>query len=40
MQLKFTNIPPETIFIIIGVIYGLAFLFITPPFYVVPDEAS
>ncbi len=39
MRIKF-NIPPETIFIIIGVIYGLAFLFITPPFSVVPDEGS
>jgi uncharacterized membrane protein len=38
MQLKFNNIPPETIFIIIGLIYGLAFLFITPPFNKVPDE--
>jgi len=39
MRLKIINIPPETIFIIIGLIYGLAFLFITPPFFVVPDEA-
>ncbi len=30
--LKLRNIPPELIFVIVGLIYGLAFLFIIPPF--------
>ena len=40
MKIKILNFQPENIFIIIGLIYGLAFLFITPPFFVVPDEAT
>lgn len=30
--LKLGNIPPELIFVILGLIYGLAFLFVIPPF--------
>lgn len=40
MRLKFLNIQPETFFIIIALIYGSAFVLLTPPLYVVPDETS
>lgn len=30
--LRLKNIPPELIFVILGLIYGLAFLFVVPPF--------
>jgi uncharacterized membrane protein len=40
MKIKILNFQPENIFIIIGLIYGLAFLFITPPLYVIPDEGA
>lgn len=34
---KFREIPPQKIFLIIGIIFGILFLIITPPFQV-PDE--
>jgi uncharacterized membrane protein len=33
------DIKPEKVFLIIGLVFGIAFIFITPPFQV-PDEAS
>jgi len=36
---KLGNIPPELIFLLIGLIYGIAFLFITPPFQVLDEDS-
>lgn len=39
MENKVTNINPQTVFLIIGLIYGLGFLLITPPLQII-DEGS
>ncbi len=36
MQIKM-NIPPQYLFLFLGLIYGIAFLLVVPPFGV-PDE--
>lgn len=37
LKKRFINIKPETVFLILGLIYGLGFLVITPPFQVIDE---